>query len=269
MFGASRDALGSLRSGLEGMRGDAGFVALAPDLRAVSALLENEKSLRLALSDSGRSTQTRTNIARTVLEGQINPLSLQLVEQAVAQRWSDPQDLVQALNTIADVTAFMTAQDAGQLDQVENDIFQIERALAGSPALQAALTNPAVAPGAKAAIIKDLLGDRVLSVSAEMVEFAMSHLRGRRSDDVLQGLQALAAQERNRLVAIVRVAQPLQSDQVNRIADRLSKSSGKEIRVNVIVDPAVLGGVHVTLAGEVIDGTIATRLDQARRLVAG
>jgi F-type H+-transporting ATPase subunit delta len=269
MFGASRDALVSLRSGLEAMRAEAGFAAVAQDLRAVSDLLENEKSLRLALSDSGRSTKTRVDIANDVLTGKISPLALQLVDKAVAQRWSNPNDLVDVLQTVADSVSFMAAQDSGELDQVEDELFQIERTLAESAQLQSALTNPAVEPNVKAAILQQLFAGRVTPITAEMVEFALSHLRGRRSDEVLKGLQSLAAQERNRLVAQVRVARPIQSDQVALIAERLSQAKGQNIRVNVIVDPFVLGGVHVTLAGEVIDGTIATRLDQARRVVAG
>lgn len=269
MFGASRDALTSLRSGLEAMRSDPGFASLAPDLRAVSGLLEREKSLRLALSDSGRSVKTRSDIAETVFGGKISPLALQVVEQAVSQRWSEPNDLVEALQTIANSAAFMVAQDAGDLDRVEDELFGIERILAGSAPLQAALTNPAIDASVKASIIADLLADRVSDITAQIVEFALSHLRGHRSDEVLQELQSLAAEERNRLVAQVKVARPLRPEQVEQIAARLSKSSGQNIRVNVVVDPSVLGGVHVTLAGEVIDGTISSRLDQARRVVAG
>jgi F-type H+-transporting ATPase subunit delta len=269
MFGASRAALESLRSDIEAMRTDAGFAAIAQDLRAVSDLLENEKSLRLALSDSGRPAKTRTDIANAVLDGKISPLALQLVEKAVAQRWSNPEDLVDVVQTLADSASFMVAQDSGELDRVESELFQIERALAASAQLQSALTNPAVQPNAKAAILREVLGDRVSPTSAEMVEFALSHLRGRRSDEVLQTLQSLAAQERDRLVAQVKVARPIRPEQVEMIAERLSRANGQKIRVNVIVDPSVLGGVHVTLAGEVIDGTIATRLDQARRVVAG
>ena len=269
MFGASRDAVHSLRNGLESMRADAGFAELVGDLRAVSDLLEREKSLRLALSDSGRSVQTRRDIATAVLAERVGPLALDVVQDAVSQRWSDPSDLVEALHTSADTAALMLAQDAGDLDRVEDELFGIQQLLGQSAQLQAVLTNPAIPAGTKGAVIADLLGDRVAPRTAEMVEFALSHLRGRRSDDVMQALMTLAAEERNRLVAEVMVARPLQAEQVMRLTERLSASKGKDVRVNVIVDPKVLGGVHVTLAGEVIDGTIASRLDQARRVVAG
>jgi F-type H+-transporting ATPase subunit delta len=44
---------------------------------------------------------------------------------------------------------------------------------------------------------------------------------------------------------------------------------GRTVRLNVAVDPAMLGGVMVTIGDEVIDGTVASRLEQARRAVLG
>lgn len=268
MFGASRESLGALSASLDGMRGESSFRQLPADVRSVSALMAEQKALRLALSDSGRSSRTRIEIARQVLQGKISPLALQLVEDAVGHRWSDPDDLVTALATLADTSAFIAALDDGTLDAMEEDIFRFDRVLAESPRLQSTLTDPAIDAGTKAAIIRDLVSQRTQTATADMLVFALSHLRGQRASEVLQGLQALAANQRQKVVAEVRVARPLSPEVVNHIAERLSRTQGRDIRVNVIVDPAILGGVHVTLGGDVIDGTITTRLEQARRLVA-
>ncbi len=54
-----------------------------------------------------------------------------------------------------------------------------------------------------------------------------------------------------------------------RLADALSRLKGRTVRLNVAVDPAVLGGVHVRIGDEVIDGTVASRMEQARRALLG
>lgn len=269
MFGSSRISLGRLQDSLEGLRADEAFAGLPAELRAVSDLLETQKSLRLALSDSGRSTQTRVEIAQSLLASRVSPLAMSVVDAAVRERWSEPADLVQALTTAADTSAFMAAQDLGVLDQMGAEMFAVEQILAGSAVLQAMMTNPAVEPAKKSAIVAEILAGKVHAATAEMLAFSLSHLRGRRSDEVLAQLQELAADQRNRQIAEIRVARPLTSDQIGKMTDRLRQSQGKDIRVNVVVDPTVLGGVHVTMGGEVIDGTIATRLDNARRVMTG
>ena len=79
----------------------------------------------------------------------------------------------------------------------------------------------------------------------------------------------LAAAQRDRVVAEVRVAAPIDDAQAQRLAAALSELKGRQVRLNVAVDPTILGGVLVTVGDEVIDGTIASRLEEARRAVIG
>jgi F-type H+-transporting ATPase subunit delta len=100
-----------------------------------------------------------------------------------------------------------------------------------------------------------------------VLEYAVGHLHGQRIDSVVDHLCDLAARQRERVIAEVRVAAPLDAEQSRRLADVLSRLKGRTVRLNVAVDPAVLGGVHVKVGDEVIDGTVAAKLEQARRVV--
>ncbi len=82
----------------------------------------------------------------------------------------------------------------------------------------------------------------------------------------IEGFVTLAADQKNRVVATVRVARPLSSEQRDRLQAALSKQVGRSIVIQEIVDPTVLGGIRVELGDEVIEGTVADRLEQARRL---
>jgi F-type H+-transporting ATPase subunit delta len=75
----------------------------------------------------------------------------------------------------------------------------------------------------------------------------------------------LAAQQRNQVVAEVRSSVNLDADQTRRLSAALSKITGKNVRINVAIDPSVLGGISVTIGEDVIDGSIAARLESARR----
>ena len=61
---------------------------------------------------------------------------------------------------------------------------------------------------------------------------------------------------------------PLTTEQVGRLAAALSTLQGRDVRLNVIVDPEVVGGIVVRVGDDVIDGSVASRLEQARRAVS-
>jgi F-type H+-transporting ATPase subunit delta len=81
--------------------------------------------------------------------------------------------------------------------------------------------------------------------------------------------QKVAAAQRDRLVALVHVAAPLGEAESERLRTTLARQYGREVHLNVLVDPGVIGGVRVEVGGDVIDGTVASRLDEARRRLAG
>jgi F-type H+-transporting ATPase subunit delta len=69
-------------------------------------------------------------------------------------------------------------------------------------------------------------------------------------------------------VATVTVAAPLEQGQLDRLEKALAKTYGQELNLNVEIDPYVLGGVKIQVSGEIIDGSVATRLNQARMQLA-
>lgn len=268
MLSASRVAVGHVAELLNSRRSDPAFGTLASDLYAACDVLAREKALRQALSDSGRSQRTRVEISDQIFTGRVSALAQEVLGVAVKQRWSTADDLVAGVRVLGDQAALMLASDNGTLDATEDQIFRIGRIVAGSPTLQSALTDPAISASAKSGIVTDLLAGKVTDATALIVGFTLSHLQGRRVEQAIDELVDLAAAQRERVVAVVRVAQPIDDGLVQRMSAALSRLTGRTVSVNVVVDPAVLGGAHVTVGGEVIDGTVATRLAEARRLMA-
>jgi F-type H+-transporting ATPase subunit delta len=93
--------------------------------------------------------------------------------------------------------------------------------------------------------------------------------RGRSFAASMRAYQVAAAARRNASIATVRVAADLTEEERTRLSDLLGRQYGREIQLNVIVDPSVVGGVRIDIGDEVIDGTIAARLDEARRRISG
>ena len=81
--------------------------------------------------------------------------------------------------------------------------------------------------------------------------------------------EAGASERHGQGVATVRVAHELTEADRDRLAAALQRQYDRPVHLNVLVDPEVLGGIRVEIGDDVIDGTVAARLADARRLLAG
>jgi len=242
---------------------------LPGQLFAVADLISQDTQLRSALSDAGQPSATRVGLVHAVFDGRVSSLAVEVLADVVALRWSSPNDFVEVVEALATQAALMNADREGSLEQVEGDLFAFSQTVSGSADLQMALTDPSVGAAQKAGLVDTLLSGRSTPQTIAVLSYAMGHLRGRRVDTVMDDLMDLAGEQRNRSIAEVRVARPLDPDQATRLAAALSRLNGRDVRLNVVVDPDVIGGISVRIGDEVIDATVATRIEQARRVLVG
>lgn len=156
------------------------------------------------------------------------------------------------------------ARAEGRLDEVEDELFRFARIVEGNDELRMALSNPGLGAERRAAIVDELLDTRALGLTRAMASFIVGAGRGHDFPTIVQRFVELAAQTRERAVAEVKSATPLDGAQVERLAQALSRATGKQIEVKVIVDPALLGGIVATIGDTVIDGTVRHRLEQLK-----
>jgi F-type H+-transporting ATPase subunit delta len=268
MLGASRESLTTLSAGLDARRSEPGFDAVSADLLAVAGVLGREQSLRSALADAGQPAAGRAGIATELFGGQLAPLSTTVLADIVSARWSSSADLVDGLERLGAHAAFTVAESDGSLDRVEDELFTFGRAVDQSPELQLALTDPSVTGESKAALVRDLVGGSAAPVTTALLAHAAANLRGRRPATAVEDLARLASEQRRQVLAEVRSAIALTHEQQVRLAAALTRLQGRQVRVNVVVDPEVIGGIVARVGDDVIDGSIATRLEHARRLVS-
>jgi F-type H+-transporting ATPase subunit delta len=167
------------------------------------------------------------------------------------------------------VVAVIRAADAdGQADAVEHELFTVSRLVTDNPSLRDALSDPARDVPDKQQLIRTLLDDKAARGTIQLVEQAVTGTY-RTIALAIEAYQKIAATERDRLVALVRVARPLSDQESQRLASALGHHYGRRVDLNELVDPEVLGGVRVEVGDDVIDGTVASRLEEARRRLAG
>ncbi|MEN3585285.1 F0F1 ATP synthase subunit delta [Streptomyces sp. ZYX-F-203] len=271
MNGASREALAAGRERLDALTDStsADAARLADELAAVTALLDREVSLRRVLTDPAQSSEAKADLARRLLGTRVGGDTADLVSGLVRSRWSRGRDLVDALEQLADTADLTAAQRDGTLDDVEDELFRFGRIVASSPELRAALTDREAPASAKAGLLGTLLGGRAKPGTERLVTRLVTAPRGRSLETGVESLSRLAAERRDRMVAVVTSAVPLSDPQKRRLGAALAGLYGRPLHLNLDVDPEVLGGIRVRVGDEVINGSIADRIEAAGRRLAG
>ncbi|MDA9913212.1 F0F1 ATP synthase subunit delta [Candidatus Nanopelagicales bacterium] len=269
MIGSSRTSLALLGEDLKAKFGDPGLAVAGGELLEVADLLTREKQLSSTLSDAGQSAQERKHIMADLLSDRVSALTLEVSETIVGLRWSSESDLVDALEYAGAEALYGAAEADGELDRVEDELFRFNQILASDGELQLALSSPGLPPATKNQILSDLLTDKVAKPTLTLLSYISGHLRGRRIEQTVGRFTELAADRRGKLLAVVQSARPLTQDQTDRLARALAGKYDREVAINAEVNPALVGGVSVQIGDDVIDGSIANRLDQVRRRVTG
>lgn len=271
MQGSSRVSLTELQEFLAGQYKDAAATDLSASgdtLLNLVPVLEEQRSLRTTLADSSLSSEAKTGIVDKLL-GEQSTLAVATIKNVVSKRWSSDEDFVDAVEYAGDSLVLMAAEKDGHIGEVEEEVFRFGRAIDANADLQMALTNPASSAEEKSGIVRSLLEGKTNEATSKLIGHAVESLRGRRVQDAVAGLSQLAAERRGQTIAEVRSAIELTDDQRDRLAAVLSKQVGREVELNIIVDPAIIGGLQVLIEGELIDGSAASKLEQARRKLAG
>ncbi len=162
---------------------------------------------------------------------------------------------------------FELAKAEGELERVESELFTIAQALDASPELRSTLTDPQLPMEKKQALVDDLIGGRASSLSVDLVQLIVSQGRASELSDIARAVVEAAAASRDKAVAEVRSAVPLDEETIERLAAALGRATGKSVEVKVVVDESVIGGIVARVGDTVIDGSLARRVDSLRQAV--
>ncbi len=226
-----------------------------------------QSQLRGALADSGTRPEARARIVANLLGGKVSDLAIQVVSEVVSLRWSEPRDMVDALEMLGTQAAFTIAEREGRLDQIENELFAFSRAYDASPRLQLTLTDTGLPAEQKVAVVHGLLDGRVQQETLQALEHVVADPRGRRLENAVEDLVEMAAVRRQSLAGVATVSRSLEPEQRQRLTDALARIYGRGVNLQEVVDPQVVGGIRVQVGDEVFDGTVIHRLEQVRRRI--
>ena len=266
MRGSSRAAFAAGHEAFVAALGSGAYgSALAGDLFGVTGALDSSASLRRALVDPSRDSAAKRGLVLELFGSRISAAAASVLNALVSQHWADDQDLGDATETLAVEALVASAEADGRLDALENDLFRFGRVVAADSGLRDALSAQGGDDTVKAALVETLLQGKASAETIRLARQAAVAPRGRRFGRVLESYLAVAAKRREQMTATVTVAVPLDDSQRQRLVRALSAIYDGPVQINVVLDPAVVGGIRVQVGDEVVDGTILRRLQEAER----
>ena len=164
---------------------------------------------------------------------------------------------------------FAIAQAEGALDRVQDELYAFAKAVERNGDLREALTDAALPTERKKAVIDELLGARAHPTTATLVAFLVDADQVRRIGAIAEELAKEAAHRSKKTLAEVRVAVPLSDAKKSLLADALERATGHPVELKIDVDPGVIGGVIARVGDEVFDGSLASRLTEAKQYLTG
>ena len=162
------------------------------------------------------------------------------------------------------------AVQSSTVDKVEADLSRFEGLLSESDDLARMIKSPvfsaeeqfkAIVAIADKAGISGLVGNFLRVVAQNRRLFAVPSM--------IKAFRAIAAEARGEVSADVTSAHPLSAAQQDELKATLKGVTGKDVAINAVVDPSLLGGLVVTIGSKRIDGSIRTRLNSLAQAMKG
>ena len=239
--------------------------ALAEGLFAVTGALDSSASLRRGLVDPSRSTSAKRGLVGALFGPKVNAPTIDVLNVLVAAHWAEDRDLGDTTESLAVEAVVASAEAGDRLDALEDDLFRFGRVVRADTGLRDALSARGGNEDVKVALVEALLEGKASPEAILLVRQAAVSPRGRRFGKVLDNYLAIVAMRREQLTATVTAAVPLDEVQAQRLARALARMYNRVVQINVVLDPAVVGGIRVQVGDEVVDGTILRRLQEAER----
>ncbi|MET1043435.1 MAG: F0F1 ATP synthase subunit delta [Microbacteriaceae bacterium] len=263
MGSATREALAEASAKLSALSGV--DLATGEQLFAAGRALGESGQLRAALADPSADASSKQVLVARVFS-QLSPATIELLQSIAAARWSNQDDLLAGVEEIA-IRA--TARSAPATVNIVAELFAFGSAVTSDSELELAVGSKLGSPAAKAELVKRLMGAKASAHTVAILEHLVQQPRGRRIAELLRTASSIVADQAGTAVATVSTAVPLSSAQLERLRQGLAAQFKRALQINQVIDPSVLGGLRVQVGNDVIDGSIASKLNDLRLQLAG
>ncbi|KKC05972.1 F0F1 ATP synthase subunit B/delta [Mycobacterium nebraskense] len=240
--------------------------SLSSELVSVAEMLDREIVVTRYLTVPAEDAAPRVRLIERLVSGNVSDAALDVLRLAVSERWSANSDLIDAIEHISRQALLEVAERENKVDDVENQLFRFSRILDAQPRLAILLGDYALPVEGRVGLLRNVLDSasgRFNPIVVSLLTQTVQLLRGQSAEDAVQFLTEVAVARRGEIIAQVHAAAELSDDQRSRLTDVLGRIYGHPVTVQLQIDAELLGGLLISVADEVIDGTLASRLAAA------
>ena len=157
---------------------------------------------------------------------------------------------------------FELALENNAVDAVAADLNAFDALVAGSPDLTRLVRSPVFASGEQLRALAAVLAKAEIGgVAAQFLKVVTANRRLFAVRDMLKAYRALVARHKGEVTAQVTVAETLNDAHRGAIQDALKSVTGKDVGLDVKVDPTIIGGLVVKLGSRMVDSSLRTKLN--------
>lgn len=263
---ADRESRDSLAPKLRDTREDAWRIG--NELFTITKVLDDSIQLERALTDSSRPVADKVAVLKELLGDNAHPMTMEIMTDLVSRRWSRARDIANAVEDFG-VDAMMYYADATDATlQVSIELSELHSALLNLPVVRAKLYDYQATSEARVKLFREVFSGKTLNkVTMRLAEHATCNLRRRRYLETIQWLINKFSRHMGESMVTVTTATPLKKEQIKRLVEVYSAKVGRQVHINSVVDPTVLGGMRIQVGDEVTDNTVVAQLQNLHRKV--
>lgn len=263
---ADRESRDSLAPKLRDTREDAWRIG--NELFTITKVLDDSIQLERALTDPSRPVADKVAVLTELLGDNVHPMTMEIMTDLVSRHWSRARDIANAVEDFG-VDAMMYYADAtGTTLQVSVELSELHSALLNLPVVRAKLYDYQATSEARVKLFHEVFSGKTLNkVTMRLAEHATCNLRRRRYLETIQWLINKLSRHMGESMVTVTTATPLKPEQIKRLVEVYSAKVGRQVHINSVVDPTVLGGMRIQVGDEVTDNTVVAQLQNLHRKV--
>jgi F-type H+-transporting ATPase subunit delta len=157
---------------------------------------------------------------------------------------------------------FDLAREANSIDAVKSDLDRFDALVAESADLTRLVRSPVFSEDEQLRALSAVLERAGIGgLAANFLKLVTSNRRLFAVRDMIKAFRALVAQHKGEATAEVTVAEQLKDEHVQALCAALKSVSGKDVDLDVKVDPSILGGLVVKLGSRMVDTSLRTKLN--------
>ena len=259
MGSATREALVAAKDALASVPDENSLTAGA-ELFSAGRVVGGSAQLRSALADPAADAKDKTAVVGSVFSS-LSASARTVLSAIVSARWSNADELLAGIEEIA---IRSIAKSAPATLAIEEELFAFGATVSSDAELELAVGSKLGSAESKSKLIHELLTGKASEQTVVVIDHLVQQPRGRRIGELISTAADIVADQSGESVATITTAAPLQAAQLERLRTGLTKNYGRELTLNVRLDPSLIGGVRVQIGDEVIDGSVSTKINDLR-----